>query len=36
MSTPLDALLDSMVAAGFTMAFLGIESPNPGALRRTN
>ncbi len=32
----LEPLLDAMVAAGFTMAFLGIESPNPEALRRTN
>ena len=32
----LDPLLDAMVAAGFTMAFLGIESPNPEALRKTN
>ena len=31
-----EPLLDAMVAAGFTMAFLGIESPNPEALRRTN
>ena len=29
-------LLDAMVAAGFTTVFLGIESPNPEALRRTN
>jgi len=32
----LEPLLDAMVAAGFTMTFLGIESPNPEALRRTN
>ena len=32
----LEPVLDAMVAAGFTMAFLGIESPNPEALRRTN
>ena len=32
----LEPLLDAMVAAGFTMAFLGIESPNPEALRRTH
>jgi radical SAM superfamily enzyme YgiQ (UPF0313 family) len=31
----LEPLLDAMVAAGFTMAFLGIESPNPEALLRT-
>jgi radical SAM superfamily enzyme YgiQ (UPF0313 family) len=31
----LEPLLDAMVAAGFTMAFLGIESPNPTALKRT-
>jgi hypothetical protein len=27
--------MDGMVEAGFTMVFLGIESPNPEALRRT-
>ena len=32
----LEPVLDAMVAAGFTMAFVGIESPNPEALRRTN
>ncbi|MFY9826735.1 MAG: B12-binding domain-containing radical SAM protein, partial [Thermoanaerobaculia bacterium] len=32
----LEPLLDAMVAAGFTMTFLGIESPNPVALRLTN
>ncbi len=32
----LEPLLDAMVAAGFTMTFLGIESPNPEALRKTN
>jgi radical SAM superfamily enzyme YgiQ (UPF0313 family) len=32
----LEPLLDAMVAAGFTLTFLGIESPNPEALRRTN
>ena len=31
----LQPLLDAMVAAGFNMVFLGIESPNPEALRRT-
>ncbi|HVR30754.1 MAG TPA: B12-binding domain-containing radical SAM protein [Thermoanaerobaculia bacterium] len=31
----LEPLLDAMVDAGFTMTFLGIESPNPEALRRT-
>jgi radical SAM superfamily enzyme YgiQ (UPF0313 family) len=31
----MDALLDSMVDAGFSMAFLGIESPNPEALVKT-
>ena len=30
-----DRLLDWMVEAGFTMVFLGIESPGPEALRRT-
>jgi radical SAM superfamily enzyme YgiQ (UPF0313 family) len=32
----LEPLLDAMVEAGFTMTFLGIESPNPEALRKTN
>ncbi len=32
----LEPLLDAMVAAGFSMVFLGIESPNPEALRKTN
>lgn len=31
-----EPLMDAMVEAGFTMVFLGIESPNPEALRRTN
>jgi len=31
-----EPLMDAMVAAGFSMVFLGIESPNPDALRRTN
>ena len=31
----LDDLLDAMVAAGFTMAFLGIETPNRAALLKT-
>ena len=31
----LEPLLDAMVEAGFTMTFLGIESPNPVALLRT-
>src|SRR3990172_3941338 len=31
----LEPLLDAMVEAGFTMTFLGIDSPNPEALRRT-
>jgi radical SAM superfamily enzyme YgiQ (UPF0313 family) len=31
----LEPLLDAMVTAGFTMTFLGIESPNPEALRKT-
>lgn len=31
----LEPLLDAMVEAGFTMTFLGIESPNPAALKRT-
>jgi radical SAM superfamily enzyme YgiQ (UPF0313 family) len=31
-----EPLMDAMVEAGFSMAFLGIESPNPVALRRTN
>jgi radical SAM superfamily enzyme YgiQ (UPF0313 family) len=30
-----EKLMDGMVEAGFTMVFLGIESPNPEALRRT-
>lgn len=30
-----EPLLDAMVEAGFTMAFLGIESPNPAALKQT-
>lgn len=30
-----EPLMDAMVEAGFTMVFLGIESPNPKALRRT-
>jgi radical SAM superfamily enzyme YgiQ (UPF0313 family) len=32
----IEPLMDAMVEAGFSMAFLGIESPNPEALRRTN
>ena len=28
--------MDAMIEAGFSMVFLGIESPNPEALRRTN
>jgi len=31
-----EPLMDAMVTAGFSMVFLGIESPNPEALRRTN
>jgi radical SAM superfamily enzyme YgiQ (UPF0313 family) len=31
-----EPLLDEMVGAGFSMVFLGIESPNPEALRRTH
>ena len=31
----LEPLMDAMVDAGFTMVFLGIESPNPEALRQT-
>lgn len=31
----LEPLLDAMVDAGFTMTFLGIESPNPAALKET-
>ena len=31
-----EPLMDAMVEAGFSMVFLGIESPNPEALRRTN
>ncbi len=31
-----DTLLDGMVEAGFSMVFLGIESPNPETLRRTH
>jgi radical SAM superfamily enzyme YgiQ (UPF0313 family) len=30
-----ETLMDGMAEAGFTMVFLGIESPNPEALRRT-
>ena len=30
-----ETLMDGMVDAGFSMVFLGIESPNPEALRRT-
>ena len=30
-----EPLMDAMVAAGFSMVFLGIESPNPEALKRT-
>jgi radical SAM superfamily enzyme YgiQ (UPF0313 family) len=30
-----ETLMNGMVDAGFTMVFLGIESPNPEALRRT-
>ncbi len=32
----LEPLMDAMVDAGFTMTFLGIESPNPEALKKTN
>jgi radical SAM superfamily enzyme YgiQ (UPF0313 family) len=31
-----EPLMDAMVEAGFSMVFIGIESPNPEALRRTN
>jgi radical SAM superfamily enzyme YgiQ (UPF0313 family) len=31
----LEPLMDAMVEAGFTMVFLGIESPNPEALKQT-
>jgi radical SAM superfamily enzyme YgiQ (UPF0313 family) len=31
----LDPLMDAMVDAGFSMVFLGIESPNPEALQKT-
>ena len=31
----LDPLMDAMVEAGFSMVFLGIESPNPEALKKT-
>jgi radical SAM superfamily enzyme YgiQ (UPF0313 family) len=31
-----EPLMDAMVEAGFSIVFLGIESPNPEALRRTN
>jgi len=31
----LDPLMDAMVDAGFSMVFLGIESPNPEALKKT-
>ena len=31
----MDSLMDAMVAAGFTMTFLGIESPNAEALLKT-
>jgi radical SAM superfamily enzyme YgiQ (UPF0313 family) len=31
-----EALMNEMVDAGFSMVFLGIESPNPEALRRTH
>jgi radical SAM superfamily enzyme YgiQ (UPF0313 family) len=31
----MEPLLDAMVEAGFTMTFLGIESPNPVALKQT-
>ena len=31
----LEPLMDAMVDAGFNMVFLGIESPNPEALKRT-
>jgi radical SAM superfamily enzyme YgiQ (UPF0313 family) len=31
-----EPLMDAMVKAGFSMVFVGIESPNPEALRRTN
>jgi len=30
-----EPLMDAMVAAGFSMVFVGIESPNPDALERT-
>ncbi len=30
-----EPLMDAMVAAGFSMVFLGIESPNPEALKKT-
>ena len=30
-----EPLMDALVAAGFSMVFLGIESPNPTALQRT-
>jgi len=30
-----EPLMDAMVEAGFSMVFLGIESPNPAALRKT-
>jgi len=32
----MDSLMDAMVDAGFSMVFLGIESPNPEALLMTN
>ncbi|HXK58906.1 MAG TPA: B12-binding domain-containing radical SAM protein [Acidobacteriota bacterium] len=32
----MDSLMDAMVDAGFSMVFLGIESPNPAALLKTN
>ncbi|MDA1192585.1 MAG: B12-binding domain-containing radical SAM protein [Candidatus Poribacteria bacterium] len=32
----MDALMDAMVDAGFFMAFLGIETPNPNVLRLAN
>jgi radical SAM superfamily enzyme YgiQ (UPF0313 family) len=31
-----EPLMEAMVEAGFSMVFIGIESPNPEALRRTN
>jgi hypothetical protein len=31
-----ESLMEAMVDAGFSMVFVGIESPNPEALRRTN